>query len=177
MSIDFDSEELLVLARVDLEKGNVEGGLSKLKRALAMPDCPAEAALEAARVYAQLGLRHKAKPLFEKYLEHQPRNVDARFQLGMISFEDGRRNDALAAWEAVLRENGTYPPALFFRALAVAQSGDPGEARKMLRSAMDVLPPDNLYFARSRELLSSLEAGRQPTEAMSGNEQAYKTQH
>ncbi len=176
----FDGEELLVLARMDLEKGVVEQGLAKLKQAVALGDCPSEARLELARVYAQLGLRAKARVQFEAYLGAKPDDLDANFQLGMTRFEDGETDAALAIWDRVLQQSVLYPPALYFRAVAAARQGQSGEAKAMLRNALDVIPADNLYFTRSRDLLASIDASERaggaelvPVNAVD----AYRTQH
>jgi tetratricopeptide (TPR) repeat protein len=176
----FDGEELLVLARMDLEKGVVDQGLAKLKQAVALGDCPPAARLELARAYAQLGLRAKARSQFEAYLQVQPEDVDANFQLGMTRFEDGETEAALAIWDRVLQKAAQYPPALYFRALAAARKGQSGDAKALLRSALDVIPADNLYFTRSRDLLASMDAAERAgkAEPLTINAaDAYRTQH
>lgn len=157
---NFDAEELLVLAREDLKKGVLDQGLSKLKQGAQQTDCPIELHLDLARVYAQIGLRRKAKQHFQRYLLEKPDDVDATFQSGMIDFEEGQTDAALESWSRVLGRVSAYPPALFFTALATARKGNAPAAIGMLKSAMESIPVDNLYFGRSRELLTSLEAGK-----------------
>jgi tetratricopeptide (TPR) repeat protein len=156
---NFDGEELLALARLDIQKGTTDQGLSKLKQGLESADCPVEAHLEIARVYAQLGLREKARRHFQSYLHSRPDDVDATFQFGMVHFEDSQTDAALELWSNVLRRQAQYPPALFFSALATAKRGQVAEAKAMLRTTMESIPADNLYFTRSRDLLTSLEDG------------------
>lgn len=178
--VEFDGEELLALARLDLEKGAVEQGLSKLKRAVQQADAPLEARVELARLYAQLGLRGKARPHYQAYVESHPQDVHAQFQLGMLSFEDGQPDAALGAWERVLQASASYPPALFYSALIVARRGQHADARRMLRSAMDVIPAENLYYQRSRDLLVSLDGAERSANAEPvavNASEAYKTQH
>lgn len=178
--VEFDGEELLALARLDLEKGAVDQGLSKLKRAVQQPEFPLEVRLELARIYAQLGLRAKARPHYQAYLEARPNDLHVQFQLGMLSFEDGQPDTALGIWERVLQASANHPPALFYSALIAAQRGQYGEARRMLRSAMDVIPAENLYFQRSRDLLVSLDNSERgaKTEPLAANaSDAYSTQH
>lgn len=176
----FDAEELLVLARIDLEKGAVDRALAKFKQALSTGAAQPALKLEAARVYAELGLRNKAIPLFQAYVAAAPEDVDAQFQLGMAMFEEGMTEAALDLWGGVLTASPGYPPALYFRAAAQLRMGRPQDAAKLLRSAMDSIQSDNLYFARSRDLLAMLEADKDAagTDAMRliGGA-AYKTQH
>lgn len=163
----FDADELLVLARHDLQKGQIEGAMAKLKLAQQRPDCTPDVGLELARLYAQLGLRSRAILLFQSYLRQNPVDVDARFQLGMALFESGERESALPIWEEVLAGSPQYPPALYFRALAISQQGGTDQARSLLRGALDVLPADNLYFTRSRDLLTLLETADPARDALS----------
>jgi hypothetical protein len=53
----FDADELLALARHDVQRGDLQAGLLKLKGLVALASPPAEAIATIARVYAQLGLR------------------------------------------------------------------------------------------------------------------------
>lgn len=152
-----DVEELLTFGRLDIEQGRPEAGLLKFKQAIAAGDCPREAHVEIARLYAQLGLRKKAQLHFKRYLEQNPGDLDAKFQFGMVLFEDRQAEPALAIWNEVLKLSPRYPPALFYRALAAAQAAKTTDARQQLRSLMQAVPADNLYFARASELLKSLE--------------------
>ena len=180
MGLEFDGEELFVLARLDLEQGRVEAALLKFKKILAEKTPPAEAIREAARIYAQLGLRKKAQALFRSYLEQQPEDTDARFQLGMVLFEDDQRDAAFPLWEQVLKKAPQHPPALFYRALATAQSGRIPEARQQLTALAQAIPTDNLYFARARDLLKDLEgasASKADGVRVIAPGSAYKTEH
>lgn len=179
MSLELDGEELLVLARLDLEQGRIEAALLKFKRILAAGSPPVEAKLEAARVYAQFGLRKKAQSLFKSYLEQQPDDTDARFQLGMVLFEDDQREAAFPLWEQVLKKMPQHPPALFYKALATAQSGKIPEARQQLTALTQAIPTDNLYFARARDLLKDLEGAPAKADSVRviAPGSAYKTEH
>lgn len=175
-----DGEELFVLARLDLEQGRIEAGLLKLKRALVEEGAPAEVRLETARVYAQLGLRKKAQSHFKTYLEQKPDDVDARFQLGMALFEDNQSSTALLLWDQVLKSSPQYPPALFYLALAAAQAGKTGEARQQLKSLMQSVAPDNLYFGKASDLLKALDAApqeKQDSVRVIAPGAAYRTEH
>lgn len=180
MSLELDGEELLVFARLDLEQGRVEAALLKFKRILASGSPPTEALLEAARVYAQLGLRKKAQSLFKSYLKHEPDDVEARFQFGMVLFEDDQRDAAFPLWDQVLKKAPQHPPALFYRALATAQSGKIPEARQQLTALTQAVPTDNLYFARARDLLKDLESAapvKTDSVRVIAPGSAYKTEH
>ena len=117
----FDCEELVALARIDMEQNRLDRALSRLKRALVENSGHDQANLLAARVYAQLGLFDRAEQGFKTFLESNPEAIIERFQLGMSLFDSGKASDALVAWDEVLKAEPTYPPALFYKALANAK--------------------------------------------------------
>lgn len=71
----FEVDELVALARLDMDRGNVEAALSKLKQVLAGADPLSEAQAMAARLYAQLGLFERARPLYQAYLQSNPEAI------------------------------------------------------------------------------------------------------
>jgi len=179
----FESDELVALARLNIERGEVDEALWKLKQVITETNPPAEALAMSARLYAQLGLFERAKPLFQRYLELQPNAVNEIFQLGMVHFDAGQQAEALKIWDGLLKTQPTHPPALFYRALALHQLDQSPEARHSLDILLKSAAPDNLYFNRAKELLQTIEnppAGRvaAPTEAMRmAPKDAYKTEH
>lgn len=156
--MQWDADELLVLARLDLKKENVEGALQKLKQARQLSSIASAIDVELGRLYAQIGLRKRAIPYFQGYLQSFPADIDAHFQLGMAQFEEGDHEAATVTWRAVAEVEPTYPPLLYFQALLLSQQRETGRAKEQLRRALEILPADNLYFSRARDLLSALEA-------------------
>src|SRR5438045_9340711 len=100
----FDSDELLALARISLERNDVEGALLKLKKIMASASPSAEAGGLGARVYAQLGLYDRAGKLYERYLQANPKAFLEQFQLGMTRFDAGKPDEAVKIWDEVLRD-------------------------------------------------------------------------
>jgi tetratricopeptide (TPR) repeat protein len=182
----FDAQELFALARLDLERGSLEQALQKIKRLIAEPEVPNEAFALAARLYAQLGLWNKAKDLFQKYVKLNPQAVTENFQLGMVCFDAGQIDEALKIWTDLLQKQPTHPPALFYRALALTQSGKTVEARQNLDILLKSIPTDNLYFGRGKELLQAIETQQPPGSVRTLQQKdvlpgiakdAYKTEH
>lgn len=159
----FETDELVALARLDIERNQLDEALWKLKQAQTDAAAPPEAAAMLARLYAQLGLWDRAKPLFERYLAAQPNAINETFQLGMVHFDSGQTEEAIKIWEKLLQTQPIHPPALFYRALAKHQTGQSAEARHSLDVLLKSAPPDNLYFGRARELLQVIDT--QPTMA------------
>lgn len=156
----FEADELVALARLDLDRGNVEAALAKLKQVLAGSEPLPEAQALAAKIYAQLRLFDRARPLYQAYLQSNPGAVTEQFQLGMTHFDSGKQKEALAVWESLLKEYPTHPPALFYKALVLAQQGKTADAKQSLDILLKSAPADNLYFGRGKDLLQTLNNGQ-----------------
>lgn len=152
----FEADELLALARVDMEKGLLDGALAKLKQALSLDNHPVETKAVAGRVYAQLRLWDRAKPLMAAYLEENPQAINEQFQLGMLNFDSGDMDSACDIWSRLLESQPTHPPALFYTGLLKAQQKDVENARNHLERLIQTAPADNLYFERGKDLLQRL---------------------
>ncbi|TMG73444.1 MAG: tetratricopeptide repeat protein [Betaproteobacteria bacterium] len=160
-SVSLDSDELVALARVDIERGAFTDALLKIKQVLADQSPPAEAFALGGRLYAQLGLWPRARPCYERYLQANPNAVTEAFELGMVRFDSGDAAEARKIWSDLLGKHPTHPPSLFYRALALAQGNSAADARKDLDVLLKSASPDNLYFGRGRDLLRAIDS--QPT--------------
>ena len=153
-----EKDELLALARLDMEKGRVEEALRELKAVIAGPDPLAEALPLAARIYAQLGLSERAQDCYRRYLAARPDALLESFELGMTHFDRGDTGEAETLWRGVLERAPTHPPTLFYRALLHARAGRMPEARRDLDVLFQAVPADTLYVGRGRELLQELDS-------------------
>lgn len=183
----FETDELLALARLDLERGNVEQALAKVKTTL-QEDAPSLDAMSlAARIYAQLGLYERAQDWYKKIVEENPEAVLESFQLGMTYFDSGESEQALGIWDKILKVEPVHPPTLFYKGLALAQSGQNADAEQSLNTLLQSAPSENLYFGKAKELLDAMKKGqfqfmnnRQMNEqpaAVIDPENLYKTEH
>lgn len=155
-----DNDELLHLTRWNLDKGQFGEALISIKHLLERDDKPIESFRLGAKIYAQLGLFDHAKKAFDYFLEQQPDALVERFQYGMVHYDSGDLKSAIELWSQVLETEPSYPPALFYRALALANQGNPDEANKHLDTLIKSAPTDNIYFDRARKLLKSIEMNR-----------------
>jgi tetratricopeptide (TPR) repeat protein len=178
----FESDEIMAIARFDIEQGRLDEALYKLKRLIVEQDPPIEALSMTARLYAQLRLFERAETLFRRYIERNEDAVVELFQLGMSMFDGGKYDEALAVWEGVLSRQPDYPPAQFYRGLLLARKGELAAARTQLDALVRHIPADNLYFSRARELLQELGKFRVDQSDETGldsivglNQDAYKT--
>jgi tetratricopeptide (TPR) repeat protein len=152
-----ERDELLALARRDLEAGRIEDALRKLKPLIAGDDAMVEALPLAARVYAQLRLTARAQACYRKFLAARPDALLETFELGMTHFETGDNREAVRLWQGVLERAPTHPPALFYRALLATREGRLPEAHRDLQVLLNAAPADNLYVARAKELLQEID--------------------
>lgn len=160
----FDLEELVALAGFDIEQGQYEQALKKLKQVVTEQSPPPAALAITARLYAQLGLFNKAQLLFQAYLRHHPHAELENFQLGMSFFEQNQIEKALHYWDIVLQHNPHYAPALFYKGLALSRQNRNADAIVILEHLIKQVPGDNLYFRQAKEILNALQSGR-PTAA------------
>ena len=159
-NISFESDELIALASLDIERGNVEDALLKLKQVLADKNPPIEASAMAARLYAQLGLFERAKNLFKVYLDNKPDAIVESFQFGMAHFDAGESSEALSIWDSVVKKDPVNPPALFYRGLVLTQLNKQADAKQSLDTLLKSTPADNLYFSRAKDLLNAIDSGQ-----------------
>jgi tetratricopeptide (TPR) repeat protein len=181
---EFDNEELIALARLDVEKGDLESGLSKLKQVVKSKDDVPEAKTMLARLYAQLGLFDKAQEFYQSFLDDNPDALVESFQFGMTYFDSGERNRAIDIWNGVLEKNPVFPPALYYKSVALMQEGQSADAKISIEKLLQSAPSDNLYFGKAKELIdginkSSDSAANQNLDASIARfpKDAYKTEH
>lgn len=154
-----DSDELLALARMDMDQNRVDQALIKLKHLLNTDKGNSAALAMGGKVYAQLGLFDKAKNCFKQYLEINPASVIDKFQYGMVHFDSGDKDAALVIWNELLAKQPTHPPSLFYKGLLLAQTNHSADARATLSILLQSAPADNLYFGRAKELLQAMDKG------------------
>lgn len=168
-----DNEELLSLTRWQLDQEQIGEALISVKHALQREDDSAECYRLAAKIYAQLGLFEHAKNTFEKLLKLEPDALVEKFQYGMVHYDSGDSEKAIKIWHGILDKEATYPPALFYSALAKARLDQPAKAIEHLDILIKSAPSDNLYFERSRELMRTIEQNQMATDKQSNISEKY----
>jgi len=156
---ELDSDELLALARLDMDQNRMDQALIKLKHILNTDKGNSDALSMGGKVYAQLGLFDKAKNCFKQYLEINPDSIIDQFQYGMVHFDNGDKDTALSIWNELLAKQPTHPPSLFYKGLLLAQTNQTADARATLSILLQSAPADNLYFGRAKELLQAMDKG------------------
>ena len=156
--MEFDAEELVALARIDLRQNRQDRALLKLKAAVRQPTCPPAGFSLIGQVYADLGLFSHAQEWLGRYIEQNPKSPTELFQLGLTHLELGDRDQAKALWSSVLELMPNHPPALYFTAVAAALDNRNEDARRDLLQLFRSAASDNQYVQQGKELLSRLDA-------------------
>lgn len=152
-----DNDELLSITRWNLDQSQFGNALLYAKHLLLREDVPVEAYRLAAKIYAQLGLFNQAKAAFKNFIDESPDALTEIFQYGMVHFDSGDNDAAVKIWKGVLDKETTYPPALFYSALALANQDKTHESLRHLDVLIKSAPSDNLYFERGRQLMRAIE--------------------
>lgn len=157
---ELDRDELIALAKMDLTKDLIEPALLKLKRAQKLNPAIDQVTALLAKIYAELKLFDRASTLFEQYLETFPGAINDRFQFGMVQLESGSPDTAIQVWNPILENDPTHPPALYYTALALLELNQVADSKRNLNVLLQTTPADNLYFSRSKELLSKIDSNQ-----------------
>lgn len=112
-------------------------------------------------VYAQLKMHDRAIETFRKVLELNPTNALARFQMGLSQLTLGQPVEAIATWKPLLAGPDDFL-AHFYSALALAQTGHPGEAKLLLHTAAARMPKNHEAYPQLLALQSVLGADKSP---------------
>jgi predicted Zn-dependent protease len=149
-----DVREALSLAAACAKRGELEGAIVHLKEVLgAVPDHEIANGMLAG-IYAELKMPERATARYEQVLVTNPRNVLARFQLGLLQLTGGRPQEALETLAPNLSDNTEFL-AHFYSALALLELKKTGEARVLLLQAAQRMPADHPLYPQLQGLLDS----------------------
>lgn len=149
-----DVREALGLAAACAKRGDLEGAITHLKVVLgAEPDHEIANGMLAG-IYAELKMPERATACFERVLAINPRNVLARFQLGLLQLTSGRPQEALETLRPNLSDKTDFL-AHFYSGLALLELKKTEEARAVLQQAAQRMPRDHQLYPQLQELLRS----------------------
>ena len=147
-----DVREALGLAAACAKRGELEAAIKHLKEVLgAAPDHEIANGMLGG-VYAELKMPERATACYERVLATNPRNVLARFQLGLLQLNGGRPQEALDTLRPNLSDNTEFL-AHFYSGLALLDLRKPAEARALLQQAAQRMPPDHQLYPQLQGLL------------------------
>ena len=149
----------LAQARQHLIRNNAAAALTVLKEIAALPDCPAEVRVEAAKMLATAGANAeaaqcylnaglallydhgdvaRARQAFASAHNLDPQNLDVIFHLGQADVVEGRTQDGLAKFIDVLRKsNLKHTPALFEAGCIYQANGQYDQAILAFKKVLD----------------------------------------
>ena len=153
---NFDSEELLALANLEIRSENYTAALCKLKVIKGRNEIPLGYFSAIGRVYASLGLLNRAKSAFVTFVEQTPEAFHEKFQLGMVEFEMGNLSEAQKIWGELVENHPLYSPALFYKAVIHLQNEELSEAKECLAAITENCGPQDEYYSRAQEQLSRI---------------------
>ncbi len=152
----FSTDELLVLAALDLEQEKLEEGLRKLKYLVKQDIVSDELDSMLGSVYAKLQLFGSAVDHYSALLERDPSRLHERFQLGMVYREMNEDSNAVECWDTVLEVEESYPPVLFHKALLLLVNEEVEDSKQLLQQLLNTADQDNYYVERARDVLEEL---------------------
>lgn len=149
----------LAQARQHLIRNNAAAALTVLKEIAALPDCPADVRVEAAKMLATAGANAeaaqcylnaglallydqgdmaRARQAFASAHNLDPQNLDVIFHLGQADVVEGRTQDGLAKFIDVLRKsNLKHTPALFEAGCIYQANGQYDQAILAFKKVLD----------------------------------------
>jgi tetratricopeptide (TPR) repeat protein len=147
-----DVREALSLAAACAKRGDLEAAIAHLKNLLgAAPDHEIANGMLGG-IYAELKMPERATVCFERVLATNPRNVLARFQLGLLQLNGGHPQEALDTLRPNLADNTEFL-AHFYSGVALLELKKPGEARVLLQQAAQRMPADHPLHSQLQGLL------------------------
>jgi tetratricopeptide (TPR) repeat protein len=149
-----DVREPLGLAAACAKRGDLEGAMVHLKEVLRVEPDHEIANGMLGGIYAELKMPERATACYEHVLAANPRNVLARFQLGLLQLSNGRPQDAVETLRPNLSDDREFL-AHFYSGIALLELKKNDAARVLLLEAAKRMPTDHQLYPRLRDLLRS----------------------
>ncbi len=146
----------LLLARLELGRGNVAAAHSFIRESVALKEDYADAYLMLAQLEIQEGNTALAIISAEKLALLVPNNPGIYFELGLLKYSDRNYTGAANAFKLALAAMPEYANAQYYLGLALARLGRLNEAQEQFE-ALSVTNPDN---EEVQSILEDLRAGR-----------------
>ncbi|PIP55621.1 MAG: hypothetical protein COX06_02275 [Candidatus Zambryskibacteria bacterium CG22_combo_CG10-13_8_21_14_all_42_17] len=141
----------LLLARLEVNKGDLESARSFIRHSIALKEDYADAYLILARLEIELGNTAGAISSAERLALLTPNNSGIYFELGLLKYFSKDVAGAAEAFNTALRLTPDYANAKYYLGLSLAQLGRVNEAMALLKELL-ITNPDN------PELMAALEA-------------------
>ncbi len=174
----FNCEELIALARLDIENHYIDGALAKIKTCLSCQDIPLEISSLAAKIYSQLRLFNNAKHRYQLFLSSMPPVIIEKFQLGLIYLESGHYKPARTVWRELLEYEPASSPTLYHGAIDHLTSRNKPAAERNLNLMLHILATNSRYFDKAKERVQQIQVALLKTNVHpKANENVYCQRH
>ena len=130
----------LLLARVEMARGNAENARSYIRTAIALKEDYSDAYLALAQFEIQQGNTAGAIASAERLTQLMPDNAGLYFELGLLKYNDKDYLGAKAALMKALEITPDYANASYYLALTLAALGDKEEAKRILQELLEKNP-------------------------------------
>jgi len=154
---DASSDELLRLASLLEDDGQLTAAADLYRAALAAGGARAEVCFQLAELLYRMGDVGAARERYYMAIELDEDYVEARANLGCVLAETGQVELAVAAFEGALRYHADYPDAHYHLACTLDDLDRPDEARHHWRQFLS-LAPDSPWADEARHRLDFKEA-------------------
>jgi tetratricopeptide (TPR) repeat protein len=145
------------LASLNLEDGNYDEALAIADQLLAVDPGNAEGLGIRYEAYRRMGDEAAATAALDELQAADPeRIVDAYYQQGILLFNDGAAQEAVAAFERVLSADPEHARAHYQLGRAYLSAGDYEKAKQYLQRFIEMAPEDP-EVPSAREMLSYLD--------------------
>ena len=154
----FDVRQALGRAAACAKHGDLEEAMTHLKSLLAAdPDNELGNGMLAG-IYAQLNMPERATTCYERVLSVNPRNVLARFQLGLLQLNSGKPGEAVLTLRPNLDDDSEFL-AHFYSAVALLELQQVEQARGLLEHVEQRMPRDHDLYPQLQTLMRPLKGG------------------
>jgi predicted Zn-dependent protease len=142
-----DIRVALSLAATCAKRGELDAAIVHLKEVLgAAPDHEIANGMLAG-IYAELKMPERATVYYQRVLAVNPRNVLARFQLGLLQLTGGQPQAAVETLRPNLSDDTEFL-AHFYSGQALLELGKTGEARVLLEQTARRMPAEHPLYGQ-----------------------------
>lgn len=147
-----DPEVLYLLGAALLQNGSLVSAQNALERYRRLrADDPRGCLALGISMAGQPSQQREARTQFEQCLKLDPKNVESKYQLGLLFKSEGEVKQAIQMFEEVISQSSQHADALRDLGALYLQTGDEAKARAMLERAVALNPEDaETHFLLSR---------------------------
>ena len=147
----------LLLARIDEERGDLEGAARELRKFVDLNENHYDAHLKLFEIDEKLGRKEEAAAILERAIAIYPFDAEAHLQLAVLYQELGRKKDVIVERKALLALTTDRAQGLYDLALAYDEAGDAAGAKRELLKALELAPTFKEGLALLRKLSAKSE--------------------